>query len=358
MLASVEKKSKKYPGVYYRELDGKDRSFFLRIRIDGKVKRIPIGKKSEGITEAFCNQEKNRILNAHRFGEDVAFQLQKVKGNDPTFEDLFNWYLEKRDLKPATVKQLQILKQVPFFKSKKITRKDVQKYLDDLAKEHRPATVALRYRQLRAVFRYAVAREKYKHPDPTVGIDLPKGTGGRKRFLTSEEVERLLDAVRDDERLYLFVKMSLCTGARMGTIMSVHSDDIEQNGAVHLVNHKIDGRKYMGFFDEETMALLRNKKGYVLAMPGKENELPAFQTIQYKLLKIMDELFNPPGTPVEERAVIHTLRHSVASQLLTKGIPLEVVSKTLDHSSIVVTGNVYAHANPDVIKKSVTNLWN
>ena len=357
-MLATEVKSKRYSGVYWRELEGKDKSFFLRLRIDGKVKRIPIGKKSEGITEAFCNQEKNRILNAHRFGEDVAAQLQKVKNNDPTFEDLFSWYLEKRDLKPATVKQLQILKQVPFFKSKKITRKDVQKYLDDLAKEHRPATVALRYRQLRAVFRYAVAREKYKHPDPTVGIDLPKGTGGRKRFLTSEEVERLLDAVRDDERLYLFVKMSLCTGARMGTIMSIHSNDIEPDGTVHLVNHKIDGRKYVGFFDEETMALLKNKKGYVLAKPGNENEVPAFQTIQYKLLEIMDELFNPPGTPIEERAVVHTLRHSVASQLLNRGIPLEIVSKTLDHSGLAITASTYAHANPDLIKKSVKNLWN
>ena len=114
-----ETKSKRFQGVYFRELDNGDRTYFLRLRLDGKVKRISIGKKSEGITEQFCNQEKNRILNAHRFGGDEAAQLQKVRRDDPTFEDLLNEYLEKRDLKPTTIDQLQILRKVPFYKSKK-----------------------------------------------------------------------------------------------------------------------------------------------------------------------------------------------------------------------------------------------
>jgi hypothetical protein len=67
-----EKKSNRYLGVYYRDLDNGDRSYFLRVRLGGGTKRIPIGKRSEGITEAFCNQEKARIVNAHRFGDDVA----------------------------------------------------------------------------------------------------------------------------------------------------------------------------------------------------------------------------------------------------------------------------------------------
>ena len=129
MPVAKEIKSKKYQGVYYRELDGGDRSYFLRIRIDGKVKRIPIGKKSEGITEAFCNQEKNRILNASRFGEDISNHLRRVKSSEPTFGELFDWYLEKRALKESTAEHLQILRKVPFYNSRKITRDDIQKYI-------------------------------------------------------------------------------------------------------------------------------------------------------------------------------------------------------------------------------------
>lgn len=351
-----EIKSKKYQGVYYRELEGGDRSYFLRIRLNGKMKRIPIGKKSAGITEAFCNQEKNRILNAARFGEDVANELRKVKKQDPTFKELFEWYLERRELKESTVEHLQILRKVPFYNSKKITRDDIQNYMDELAKTLRPATVTLRYRQIRAVMRYAIQRDKYKYPDPTVGIDLPKSTGARKRYFTPEEIEQILEAVKGNRRLYLFVKMSLCTGARIGTLLSVHSDHIQPDGTVQLYNHKAE-RWYTGFFDDETMNLLKFKKGYVLALKGKEHKVPAIQSLQYKLQDVLNELFNTPDMPMEERAYVHTLRHSVATQMVQKGVPMEVISKTLDHSSPVITSQVYAKVIPELIRGAVEDLW-
>lgn len=351
-----EVKSKKFQGVYYRELDGGDRSYFLRLRIDGKVKRIPIGRKTEGITEAFCFQEKTRILNSHRFGEDAAKQLQRVTAEDPSFEELLDWYAQKRTLKPKTVQALHVLKKAPFAKQRKITRGDIQDYIDWLMKTKRPETVTLHYRQIRALMRYAINREKYKYADPTVGIDLPKSTGPRKRYFEPEEITRLLEALKDEPRLYLFTKMSLCTGARMSTMLSVHSDHIEPDGSVELYNHKAD-RWYKSFFDAETMDLLRGKAGYVLAMPGREDQVPPCSWLQKKLQRVLNELFNDEDTPHDKRAVIHTIRHSVATQQVRKGVPLEVISKTLDHSTIMVTSQIYAKVAPELIKKSLKDLW-
>lgn len=107
--------------------------------------------------------------------------------------------------------------------------------------------------------RYAINRGKYKFADPTVSIDLPKNTGPRKRYLTPEEIQKLLAALVKKPRLYHFVKMSLCTGARMRMLLSVHSDHIKPDGTVNLYNHKAD-RWYQGFFDEETKWLLKYKE--------------------------------------------------------------------------------------------------
>lgn len=71
----------------------------------------------------------------------------------------------------------------------------------------------------------------------------------------------------------------------------------------------------------------------------------------------MNRLFNPPGTPIDERAVVHSLRHSVATQQMRKGVPIEVISKTLDHASPVITAQVYGKVAPDLIRRAVTNLW-
>ncbi|WP_369134800.1 tyrosine-type recombinase/integrase [Modestobacter sp. I12A-02662] len=45
-------------------------------------------------------------------------------------------------------------------------------------------------------------------------------------------------------------------------------------------------------------------------------------------------------------AGLHTLRHSAASVMLTSGVPLEVVSEILGHSSIAITGDVHGTSRP------------
>jgi hypothetical protein len=60
-----------------------------------------------------------------------------------------------------------------------------------------------------------------------------------------------------------------------------------------------------------------------------------------------------PGAGLPD-AALHTLRHSGASMMLSHGVPLEVVSATLGHSSIAITGDVYGHDAPDVSRDAVT----
>ncbi len=55
-------------------------------------------------------------------------------------------------------------------------------------------------------------------------------------------------------------------------------------------------------------------------------------------------------------AGLHTLRHSAASVMLTRGVPLKVVSEILDHSSIAITGDIYGHVSPDVARQAMSTL--
>lgn len=355
---SREKKSKKYQGVYYRELDGGDRSYFLRVRLGGGTRRIPIGKKSEGITEAFCAQEKARIVNEHRFGNDVAAQLARVKATEPTFAELLDFYLENSDIRASTIANVKTLKAVPFASQRRVSVPDVQKYIDGLKPRLRATTINQRLKYLRMIFRFAIAKGKYNHADPTQGVELLKSEKARQRYLAADEVRLLLDTVRAENkpRLYLFVKLALCTGARVSTLLLIHEKDIKPDGSVRLKNTKID-RYYTGFLDEETQELVKGRKGYILAPRGKEDKPPGAHIYQRVMKRILDDLFNPPGTPIEERVVTHTLRHSVASQLLAKGVPMEVIAKTLDHSDIVTTARIYAKVAPELVRRSTINLW-
>lgn len=44
----------------------------------------------------------------------------------------------------------------------------------------------------------------------------------------------------------------------------------------------------------------------------------------------------------------HSLRHGLAKRLLEQGMPLQVVSAMLGHSSIRVTADTYGHVNPAI----------
>jgi integrase len=55
-------------------------------------------------------------------------------------------------------------------------------------------------------------------------------------------------------------------------------------------------------------------------------------------------------------AGLHTLRHTAASVMLSRGVPLKVVADLLGHSPIAITGDVYGHVAPDVSLEAVATL--
>ena len=52
----------------------------------------------------------------------------------------------------------------------------------------------------------------------------------------------------------------------------------------------------------------------------------------------------------------HDLRHGFATMLLGEGIPLKVVSEMLGHSSIRITGDIYAHVLVEMQDEAIHKL--
>lgn len=349
--------SKKFKGVYYRELKNGDRSYFVIMRIDGKQQRISMGRKSEGITEAFCFQQKIKILNTDRYGDEVAEILQKKKKSDPTFLEIAEYYFEKGPAKESTKKIMRYLvNQVPFKNSKQVKVNDIIELHNDLSKRLSENTVNNKITLLNTIFHFAIDAGKYRFENPCAKIKKYKVDDKRLRYLDRDEVALLLNEVRDNPQLYLFVKLALCTGARISTLVNIHADDISGD-TVKLRNIKTN-RRYTGYLDTETQELLKGCSGYVLAWPNlNPNEPPTINSYQWRLLRIFNKLFNDGIEDSKQRVVVHTLRHTAASLLLQNGTPLHVVQKVLDHQSIRSTER-YAKLNQDIVKNEIKNLWN
>jgi integrase len=46
--------------------------------------------------------------------------------------------------------------------------------------------------------------------------------------------------------------------------------------------------------------------------------------------------------------VVRDLRHSTATLLLSRGVPVKVVSEMLGHADVGITLSIYAHVLPDM----------
>ena len=182
-----EIKSKKYAGVFYRELANGDRSYFLRLRIGGKIKRFAIGKKSEGVTEAFCNQEKIRIVNESKFGKGTAENLQRISKVLPSFVDMVDFYIQTSQCAEGTKKEVRYLKNEPIAEIPNPTRYDIQQFLLSELSRIKPGTVNLKMKRIRGVYRHAIAHGFYNGEDPTFGMKPFKGEEARRRALSLEE---------------------------------------------------------------------------------------------------------------------------------------------------------------------------
>ena len=97
------------PGVFYKEIISKnnkviDKVFFIRyIDANNRQKLKTIGKRSSGITEAYCKAKLNEITTRIKLGEDLP-HIAKRKSK-LTFDDLAKKYFTDKALTTKEAKK-------------------------------------------------------------------------------------------------------------------------------------------------------------------------------------------------------------------------------------------------------------
>jgi integrase/recombinase XerD len=77
---------------------------------------------------------------------------------------------------------------------------------------------------------------------------------------------------------------------------------------------------------------------------------PYGEPLRYQALhKLVGRLQARTGIPFN----LHALRHSLATDLLRKGVPLEVVSKVLTHRSPATTLGTYSHLGVEDLRAAL-----
>lgn len=358
--------SKKYPGIQlYHKSDG-DVSYSIRIKdLDGKTQRIKIGYKSQGITETYCNKKRNELLLKLRLGENDPL----LKTNDAmTLNEAATIFYQEKALFNKD-NQRQHGKYIRMFQDSlglkplnKITEADIKAVQKELLLKQRQANTINGYTgMLKGIFNYCIQERLYRGSNPAQYIKRYKEDNKRERFLSKDEIALLLNEVKENKVLTIFVIISLRTGGRYNTIRHIQKKHLNfENRTITLYDIKNDST-YTGFIDTHTTEML---KEYVQGLGPNDyiftrgNDIYKERSLQRHLKAILDRLFNQglDKKDSKNRVVVHTLRHTFASHLAMQGTPLLTIQKLMNHKDIDMTMR-YAKLAPDAGKDAVDLLY-
>ena len=364
----------KFAGIYYYETEtnGKaDKTYYIRYKDEnGKDRELKIGKFSEGVRESYCNAKRNEIITKIRLGEDLPKVANKNNRITLILDDISKQYFEYREVHHnLKSKQNEEYRYNIHIKPKfgkmflnSISIQDIEKLQREKLKTLAPKTVNHILTLFSTIFNHAINNEIYNGTNPLVKVKRLKINNKRERFLNPMEIQKLLDEVRDNELLYLFCLISFSTGGRATTIINIQKKHINLEQRMITLTDFKNNTTYTGFITENIVTMLKDKlkslsiNDYIFQINHKKVQLTQ---IQKRLKPILDELFNQGLDRLDSknRVVIHTFRHSFASNLAIKGTPIYTIQKLLNHKDINMTLR-YAKLSPDSGKDMVDIIMN
>lgn len=174
----------------------------------------------------------------------------------------------------------------------------------------------------------------------------------RERVLSVTEQSMLIWKLEEsgNYNAYVCAKIGLITGARSASILGILKRDINIDKKILTINNYKTHKTYKIPFSSNYIPFFKN----VLERIEKDNHHiiqstkygykgTALAKIPKKYFQICDELFNEgldkkdSFTRINKVVGFHTLRHTKATSLANSNVPLHIVQKFLNHSSIETT---------------------
>jgi site-specific recombinase XerD len=234
----------------------------------------------------------------------------------------------------------------------------VAAFLDDMEKDRKIVARSrnLRLTAIRSFFRYA-ALESPEHSaqiQRVLAIPSKRHTRSVITFLNREEVEALLAA--PDQRTWLgrrdhvLLLLIIQTGMRLSEMTGLQHCNVSMGAGAHVcVLGK--GRKERSIpLTKRTAAVLRawmqepTRGTTGLLCPNARGGKLSADGLQYILQKHISSASKKCPSLVGRRVTPHSLRHTMAMELLQAGVEPVMIALWLGHESVETT-QIYLHAN-------------
>ena len=181
-------KSQKYTGVYYNELENKEKVFYFNYRDkndNNKLKWVKVGKESDGYSQDITKTLRDEQLSKMNHGEDITKVANKKKKELITLDILANRYFDDR--KSTNERKQKYTNHIkPLIGNRQIeniTKVDIKKVVNsvlDLGRSNGTANSVLSL--ISTIFNHSIKQHGLKLINPCIGISKLKDDNKRDSF--------------------------------------------------------------------------------------------------------------------------------------------------------------------------------
>ena len=354
-------KSKKYTGVYYRELEDGDRVFeFTYKNLEGKKKWIKVGLSSHNINESFANRKRIETINKLKLdGDEPDFIKKRKPVKKISLNAVANKYFADYEMraKPNIFKESLFKYQnkvEPYFGKTpvdEITKEAVEKWLKSFKKDYKQASINSYHATFKAVVNYGIKefKELERVINPLQKISMKDPENERERVLSTNEIKHLFECLIHKPKAYLYVAVALGTGARPKAIITTQKKDFDIANRTLTFPALKKGKRYpVPLINSLYKQLIEatkdlNADDYIFHPDNPKtitNRPISYVGIKGQIQPLLDELFNQEldSNDRKHRVTFYTFRHTFATHLVKNpNVNILDVKKLMSHSRLQMT---------------------
>ena len=371
-----EDKGKWYAAVNHYDPDGKRHVKWYNL--DVEAKRGNKRKAEERLTELL--EKLNRGTDYLSESLTPAERERLRLSNSPVDEYLVEWLEDhKRNITTRTYEGYKSYidqRIVPYFRDKHILVKDmtgdnINAFYRYLTEQGLKGTSQQRYHSvLHLAFKTAVKR-RIIQANPVDQADRPKSKPFISSYYNADEMKKLLEIAEKDE-LHLVILLTAYYGLRRSEVLGLKWSAIDFTDKKIAIRHKVleESGEIHGYDVMKTKSSYRTLPLIAVVEEALRNQISfrdemkkAFRKgyctdyEEYICTDALGRLYRPDYVSEHFALLLknnglrhirfHELRHSCASLLLAKKVPMKMIQEWLGHSDISTTSNIYSHLDAE-----------
>ncbi len=274
-------------------------------------------------------------------------------------EDFLNYLKYERKLSNNTYESYRynLIKILEYFHQEQLDNLNEDNIRDFLYHSKESSKTNAHYLTvLRCYYDFLLDQEKIT-VNPTLNIKMPKVEKKLPKFLTEEEVIKLLDISLQkpiDYRNKAMLELLYATGMRISELLNLTLENYNKKDCMIKVMGKGSKERYIPITDITIKYLdlyINEYRNYILKTKTSEYLFVNYNGSKMSrqgFFKILNALCTKSG--INKEISPHILRHSFATHLLNNGADLRVIQELLGHENISTT-EIYSHISNEKIKE-------